>query len=68
MELHDGRRRPKYRETARKIFIMSSIADDHEDFEIVEQTTVGWAKENGWDFSRREILKQLGGLIRNALA
>jgi hypothetical protein len=68
MELYGGRRRPKGRENALKVFVMSSIADDYEDFEMVEHTTIEWAKEDGWQFSRQEILGELTGLIRNGHA
>ena len=68
MEIYDGRRRPKTRENALKIFVMSSIADDYEDLAMVEQTTIDWAKEDGWQFTREEILLELAELIRKGHA
>jgi hypothetical protein len=68
MEFYDGRRRPKGRENALKIFVMSSISDDYEDFGTVEHTTIDWAKQDGWKFTRQEILLELADLIRKGHA
>ncbi len=69
MELYDGRRRPKgSREYALRIYVMSSIADDYEDLEMVSNTATKWAEEDGLQFDRKEILRQLTELIRNGYA
>lgn len=69
MEIYDGRRRPKgSREHALRIYVMSSIADDYEDFEMVSNTASRWAEEDGLQFDRKEILRELAELIRNGHA
>jgi hypothetical protein len=69
MELYDGRRRPKgSREYARRIYVMSSIANDYEDFEMVLNTTAKWAEEDGLQFGREELLSELSELILKGYA
>jgi hypothetical protein len=64
MELYDGRRRPTgTRVQALKIYAMSSIADDYEDFEQVAKTLEKWAEEDGLQFGLDEILHALAELI-----
>ena len=64
MELYDGRRRPTgTRAQALRIYVMSSIADDYEDFEQVAKTSEKWAKEDGLRFEHDEILHTLAELI-----
>ena len=47
---------------------MSSVADDYEDLATVERSTIDWAKEHGWQFTREEILLELAKLIRKGHA
>lgn len=64
MELYDGRRRPTgTRAQALRIYVMSSIADDYEDFEQVAKTLEKWAEEDDLQFGHDEIVHALAELI-----
>jgi hypothetical protein len=43
---------------------MSSIADDYEEFEMVSNTATKWAEEDGLQFDRKEVLRELAELIQ----
>ena len=63
MEVHDGRRRPRgSREYILKIYLMSIVADDYENFEMVIDTVREWAAEDGLGYTLEEILRELRGL------
>lgn len=65
MELYDDRRRPRgSRGFALRVHVMSSMADDYEDFEMISETAAKWAEEDGLQFDREEILSELAELIR----
>ena len=64
MELYDGRRRPTgTRAQALRIYVMSSIADDYEDFEQVSKTLEKWSEEDGFQFGHDEMLHAIAELI-----
>ena len=66
MEIRDGRRWPNRnnRKEALRTYIMSSIADDYEELQMIFTTVGEWAKEDGLMFDSKEILDQLSALIR----
>src|SRR6266850_523872 len=69
MEIYGNRRRPEgSREYVLKIYVMSSIADDYEDFEMVSNTATKWAEGDGLHFDRKEILRELAELIGKGYA
>jgi hypothetical protein len=69
VEPNDQKRRPnEARQRALRIYVMSSIANDYEGFEMVSNETNKWAEESGIEFGRAEILEELSELIRNDYA
>ena len=64
MELYDAAETSDgTRAQALRIYVMSSIADDYEDFEQVSKTVEKWSEEDGLQFGHDEMLHAIAELI-----
>jgi len=55
------------REETLRQMVLSSVANDYESFELIEEQITRWAGEAKIDFTTDELAKHLGDLIRDGL-
>jgi hypothetical protein len=55
------------REQTLREMVLSSVADDYESFELIEEQVARWAGDAKMDFTANELAEHLGDLIRDGL-